>query len=60
MWLYITTICVLLIIILLIMRSLEPFVAPMGAPIIYGPLARKFMNAHKRKKYGGRLSPKKM
>jgi hypothetical protein len=47
MWLYITTVCVLLIVILLVMNSSEYFVAPMGGNIFNDEILREFVRNKK-------------
>ena len=47
MWLYITSICVLLITVLLVMNSSEYFVAPMGGNIFNDEILREFVRNKK-------------
>ena len=53
MWLYITSICVLLITVLLVMNSSEYFVAPMGGNIFNDEILLEFVRNKKsqREKY---------
>ena len=53
MWLYITSICVLLITVILVMNSSEYFVAPMGGNIFNDEILREFVRNKKsqREKY---------